>query len=679
MNYIQKISIVILIISGFCSNAQETGQNKMIEAIIEAQLENLDEETDASIIIEELEDLAENPININATNATELSRLYILNEIQIAKLLDYIQQFGPVYSIFELNTIDGFTPGLLHTMGPFIKFGEVKIKPETVRDALKYPRQQVLFRTLTTTQKAKGYKEKEDGTIPFEGNAFRYYTRYKFEAGDRIVAGFTAEKDPGEAFLTGSNKRGFDYYSGHVRVNINSFIQHITVGDFIVQSGQGLVLWQGYTNGKSVYSMDISKSCQGVRAYTSADENLFFRGTATALDFKNTRLSLFYSQKKRDANLESSAASPLYFTSLQSSGYHRTASETEDENSVKHSNWGAIVNSTFMNLQVGATFLYDRFNVPFYPTDQLYNRFRFSGKENMVAGINYLYNKGKYQLFGEAAMSKSKGKAFLQGAIARLNDRLNFSLLYRHYDKNYQTLWGNAFSEGSSVSNESGIYFGSRILPVKFVTFSAYSDFYRSDWINFTTAGPSSGWDIFAQANVVFSEKFEFYLRYKNEEKEQKFTVNERYENLPETIKKARFHIQYKPVEFLTFKTRAEHAGYSGQEKENGWMVFQDVQFEATKIPVNISARIAWFSTDSYNSRIYAYENDLLYTFSIPAYYGKGFRQYINIKWKISDQTELWIKVANTRWNDRNTISSGYNEIEGRNKTELKFQLRLKI
>lgn len=668
-----------MVLSTFYCNAQETDPKKIIEVLIESLHENLDEETEASIMIEDLEDLTENPININATNAAELSRLYILNEIQIQKLLDYILQFGPVYSIFELNTIDGFTPDLLNNISPFIQFGAVKTKPETIRNALKYTRQQVLFRALTTTQKAKGYREKEDGTTPFEGNPFRYYTRYKFEAGDRIVAGITAEKDPGEAFFTGSNNRGFDYYSGHVRVNINSFIQHITVGDFIVRSGQGLVLWQGYTNRKSVYTMDISKSNQGVRSYTSADENLYFRGTATTLNSGNTNLSLFYSHKKQDANLESSVASPYYFTSLQTSGYHRTASETADEKSIKHSSWGAVFNSTFINLKVGVTFLYDRFNIPFIPSDQLYNRFRFSGKENVAAGINYMYNKGKYQLFGEAAISKSKGKAYLQGAVARLNDRLNFSLLFRHYDKNYQTIWGNAFAEGSSVSNESGIYFGTRILPVKFVTVSAYSDFYRSNWINFTTAGPSAGWDIFTQANVVFSQKFEFYLRYKKEEKGQKFTVNERFVNLPETIGKTRFHLQYKPDEILTLKTRFEHAGYSGPEKENGWMVFQDIQFEVSKIPVNVSARIAWFSTDSYNSRIYAYENDLLYTFSIPAYYGKGFREYINIKWKISNQIDCWIKVANTTWSDRNTISSGHNEIEGRNKTELKFQLRLKI
>jgi len=108
-------------------------------------------------------------------------------------------------------------------------------------------------------------------------------------------------------------------------------------------------------------------------------------------------------------------------------------------------------------------------------------------------------------------------------------------------------------------------------------------------------------------------------------------------------------------------------------------MVFQDVQYSPVKIPLNLSARLAWFNTESYNSRIYAYENDLLYTFAVPAFFGKGFRGYLNLKYKISEKAEIWFKLANTWQSGAESISSGYNEIGGNQKTELKFQLRLKM
>ncbi|MCK5730518.1 MAG: hypothetical protein KAH68_05555, partial [Draconibacterium sp.] len=652
---------IILLILGICpiiSTAQEADTEKIIESIIEGHLANIKAGTDVGLIIEDLEELAENPLNINSANETQLSKLYILNDIQILKLLDYLKEFGAAYSIFELNTIDGFSSDLLSKIEPFIWFGPTEQQPAKFSDALKYGRHQLLLRGLGTVQKAHGYLPKDDETIPYEGNQYRYYTRYRFEARDKFSLGFTAEKDPGESFFKGSNKNGFDYYSGHVSIKINSNIENVTVGDFIVRSGQGLVLWQEYSMGKSMDVLNISKTNRGIRPFTSVEENMFFRGVATTFKFGNARLCMFYSQKNSDGNVVTGDTINSFFTSLQTSGYHRTQSEIADKNTVQDRNVGAIFTYSFNYLKIGTTISYQKFNMPFIRSSQLYNQYRFSGTENLTGGVDYLFSKGKYQLFGEAAISKSKGKAVIQGAVARLNDQLSFSLLFRHFDKNYHAYWSNTFTEGSAANNETGMFFGTKIFPVKFVAISAYSDFYNSKWINYSTAGPSKGWDIFVQANFIFSQNFEFYIRYKNEEKEQKFTQNERFINLPERLQKARFHIQYKPSDRITFKTRFEHALYKGIEKENGFVVFQDIQFATNKIPLNVSGRLAWFSTDSYNSRIYAYENDLLYTFSIPAYYGKGFRTYLNLKYRINTNLDFWFKIANTLWNDRKIISS---------------------
>jgi hypothetical protein len=672
-------TLFLLIAFPFSVLAQTPESAVQVEAIIESILEELGEETDAALIIEDLEAFTENPLNINSTNRDQLSRLHLLDDIQIQKLLDYLREFGPALSIYELNTVDGFSPELLMKMEPFIRFGPVEEEPQSVPEMLKYARHELLARTLGTVQKPRGYEKRDDGTTPYEGNRARYYTRYRFQSGDNISAGITAEKDPGEAFFAGSNKQGFDFYSGHLSLKISPVLENITVGDFVVRSGQGLVLWQGFATGKSLNTLNISKTNQGVRPYTSTDENQFFRGVSTTLKLGNARASLFYSQKNSDGNLAFSDSSGNYFTSLQTSGYHRTQSEIEDKNSVNDLNAGVVASWQLLNWKAGVTVLYRQFNRPFIRIDQLYNRYRFSGTENLVAGADYLFSKGKYQLFGEAAVSKSKGKAFLQGATAHLHDRIQLSALFRHFDKNYHAMWATPFAESSSAANETGLYLGTRILPVKFVTLSAYSDFYRSDWINFTTAGPSNGWDVFAQADFRLSQKVQFYFRYKNEEKEQKFRVNERYEDLPEQFRKSRVHFQYNPSETFTLKTRLEHVYYKGLEKENGWMVFQDVQLVPVQIPLNLSARLAYFDTESYNSRIYAYENDLLYTFAVPAFFGKGFRGYLNLKYKISKKAEIWFKLANTWQSGAESISSGYNEIGGNQKTELKFQLRLKM
>ncbi|HYQ56152.1 MAG TPA: helix-hairpin-helix domain-containing protein [Draconibacterium sp.] len=676
---IQHIIFILSQLIVLAAAAQNNSPDQLIESILESHLDKIEEGTDVALIIEDLEYLIEHPININATSTTELARLYLLNEIQIQKLLEYIATYGPVYSIYELNTIDGFTPNLLQKLEYFIVFGQEEQEQQTLKDQLKYADHQLLLRTLGNLQEARGYKEKEDGTKAYEGNRFRYYTRYILKADDKLSVGFTAEKDPGEAFFNHSNKSGFDFYSGHVSFKLNNTFENISVGDYLVRSGQGLVIWQGYTNGKSENVLGITKTGQGIRGYTSVDENYYFRGAATSLNLGNSTINLFYSRKNADGNLVYGNSEVTHFSSLQTSGYHRTESEIADEKTVKFTNAGGVFNHHFKHLKLGATLVYQSFDKPFIRSDQLYNQFRFQGTNNYTAGADYLYSKNNYTFFGEAAVSKSKGKAITQGAIVHINDQLGFSALFRHFDKDYHAFWANTMAEGSNISNESGLYFGVRFLPAKFVTLSAYSDVYQSEWFNYSTAGPARSWDIFAQTDFQVSEKISAYLRFKNEEKDQKFKNENRYINLPERVQKLRFHLQVQVSESVLLKTRAEHVYYKDDESENGFMLFQDIQFKPQEFPLNLAVRLAWFHTESYNSRIYAYENDILYAFSIPAYYGEGFRTYINLKYRPAKKIECWFKLANTWWTDRETISSGYNEIAGLHKTELKFQLRLKF
>lgn len=658
--------------------AQEKDISLLIESIVESRLDVIDEQTDVGLMIEDLQYFAENPLNINDVTPAQLSRLYVLNDIQIEKLLEYVKNFGPAFTIYEFQAIDGFTPDLVEKLEPFIRFGPVA-ENKTLADAFHRTQNQLILRSTGTLQKANGYLPNDEGFTPYEGNQYRYYSQYKLNAGDKIQAGITAEKDPGEAFFSGSNPAGFDYYSAHVAVNLNSTFEQVVAGDYLVRAGQGLVLWQGYTSGKSENVLEISKTNQGIRPSTGVDENLFFRGAATTAKLGKMRISLFYSQKHDDGNLAGNDSAGIYVTSLQTSGYHRTASEIADKNSVNNKNYGAAISLVLNHLKIGATLARQQLTPPFYPAGELYNRYRFSGSQNLNGGIDYQFIRGKYQLFGEAAISKSGGKAMVQGAVIRLNDQLGFSALFRHFDRNYQALWANTFAEGTNMSNESGMYFGVRLLPVKFVTLSAYSDFYRSGWINYSTAAPAGGWDVMAQANIVPSKKTAFYIRFKNEEKEVKFIQNERYVNLPEGIQKLRLNLNYAATETISLKTRAEYVFYKGQTRETGLMAFQDIQYKPIKLPLSLTARVAWFCTDSYNTRIYAYENDILYTFSIPAYYGKGIRTYLNLQYHISPKIDFWFKISNTGYTDRDAISSGYNEISGSRRTELKFQLRLKI
>jgi hypothetical protein len=70
--------------------------------------------------------------------------------------------------------------------------------------------------------------------------------------------------------------------------------------------------------------------------------------------------------------------------------------------------------------------------------------------------------------------------------------------------------------------------------------------------------------------------------------------------------------------------------------------------------PYSISARLSGFETGGYNSRIYAYERDILYYYAIPALQNLGFRNYILVNYKISKQLQIWLKWIHAK----NTLNS---------------------
>ena len=85
----------------------------------------------------------------------------------------------------------------------------------------------------------------------------------------------------------------------------------------------------------------------------------------------------------------------------------------------------------------------------------------------------------------------------------------------------------------------------------------------------------------------------------------------------------------------VRLRSRVEFAStLSAEERSIGTVVYQDVLWKPSGSQWSATGRIALIDTDDYESRIYAYVNDLLYRFRIPAYYGQGYRTYLNLRYR---------------------------------------------
>jgi len=639
-------------------HAQNPAVNRITEDLLESVGENMSDDTDIQEILDDLEGFSQNPLKINLAAIDDLKRLHLLSEVQIDNLIAYRDKTGMIYSLFELLAVDGFNQDVLQKLEPFISFDvleELSGKKRLSTD--------LFIRSNRTFSSADQTK--------YEGSPERYYLRMK-HVSSRLEYGMVAEKDPGEAFFSHSNKQGFDYANAFTNFRLGPKSTRIFVGGYHVRFGQGLVAWQGFSMGKSAETTQVFRSDQGIKSYSSTDENLFFRGIACQFKYRNLTFYPFLSRHKLDASLDTLNGQP-YFGAFQTSGYHRTESEIAGENSLQQFVGGGHVTYSHNQWSLGLTTAYTRFDAFMDRTDEPYNQFLPEGKDNLVAGFDWKGTFRKVFFFGEAAVSKNSGKALLTGFMLKPASNAELSLVYRNINKTYFSFFSNAFTESSRINDEHGLYLGLKVFPAPRWILWAYADFFQHQWIKYTTSAPSSGTEFFAQVSYSPSRNTSFYLRFFQEEKEQRLIDGILRYNESQLINRLRLNFTHALTEQIILKSRLEFSYYSKQASENGVLVYQDVSFKPLQKSFAMNGRLAYFYTDGYNSRLYAYENDVLYSFSVPALYGNGIRTFFNLQQKIGSKFTLWLKFAATHQFAQKDDGIA---VDPSTKSELKLQVR---
>ena len=93
----------------------------------------------------------------------------------------------------------------------------------------------------------------------------------------------------------------------------------------------------------------------------------------------------------------------------------------------------------------------------------------------------------------------------------------------------------------------------------------------------------------------------------------------------------------------------------------------------------NIDVRVIFFKTDSFNTAIYEFENDLEGTYSITGLSGQGIRWYCLIKYKFFEMMKLSLKYSEIYKPAEKTLGSGYSEIIGNFDNQISAQIELDL
>ena len=696
-----------------CAQNEALDLEQFAERLFQLQHENVAYED----IYESLLLFYSNKLDLNSAEPHELESLYILNIGQINQFFSYRDEFGDLISINELQAIPLFDVLTIRSLLPFVT---IKSRSNDPRPLLKRMQSEennfLLLRYSQRLERQTGYTAAvpldtlfsldERNTIQdtvtiapvrYLGSAAKVYGRFRTSHKDDFSLGFTFEKDAGEAFAINDDQTGFDFYSYHLLLEHTLGLEKIVLGDFQLQTGQGVLFGAGFNTGKGAETVNTTKrSTLGLRPYTAALESGFFRGIGLTKQLGDLEITAFYSNARRDGNIQVDTTSlklpdmssavileEEFTNSITTSGLHRTPQEIKRRRSIKENSIGGFVSyAPSRNLTIGLSGIATKYSIPIRKTPNNYNLYEFNGTQNQVTSVFSTYSWQNVCLFGEAGRSSSGGTGSVGGVVASLSHTIDFAMVIRKYDRHFHSFYGNAFAEGSRNINENGVYWGLTIRPKRRHQLNLYYDRYRFPWLKFRTEAPSSGDEWLVRYSVTPSRNVSLLSQARKQTRQLTRPNGNLNELVDQTKYNFLFAIDLSVATWLTLKTRIQSSlQHLAVAQTKGFAIVQDINFVFWKIKVH--TRMALFDTDNFDNAQYVYENDVLYAFSIPAYSGSGIRNYLMIRYDVIRRLTLYARYARTTFPNSNnhsqTLGSSLEESKGNTSSELKLMLRIKF
>lgn len=677
-----KYILVLFVIGCILPKLHAQDSSKVeIERQLEQNFEELDSE-DSEItgeqLIQFLEDLAANPININRAGISELLQIPGFNLLNAKAVIEYRKK-KPFESISDMVKVPGIGAVTYQRMSPYITVGSSSDRFRNLYTNPNYwlrgNKVEVISRYQQNLQDQEGFI-RADTSGGYLGNAVKYFQRFRMQS-NHLSVNLTQEKDAGET-LTGISD--FDFNSWHISIQEAGKLKSVVVGDYSLSFGQGLVIWNGGAFGKGrEVTRTINRNERGVRPYGSAQETDFFRGLAATYG-DNIQWTGFYSNRPRSATVLE--GDTVRFPS--SSGFHRTQSELDRRNNIEQETYGGRVRADTRFGLIGLTGFTTNFSNFIQKGTALSNQYDFEGKSNSVFGIDYRGLVGNSLVFGEFARSKNGGTGGVAGVEAPLGSKTDLALLYRNYQKNFQSFMGTGFGESSGdPNNEIGTYIGLSHRLTSSYSINGYIDQYSFKAPRSGVSQSTQGYDVLGLIEGRITAAFNAYILIRSEIKDDEYIVlNDvgREERLlgKEKRSSVRTQTEYQLSKKVRLRSRVEFVRYqgAGEEWESGFLMFQDARLQFSQ-KLKVDARVTFFDTDSFDTRVYQFENDLLYVLSNVALSDRGERMYVVANYKVNDWMQCWLKYSITTIEDAQSLSSGLGEVQGNKRSFLGAQVRV--
>ena len=664
--------------------AQENNWRTFIEQLAEEAEEGEMSEIMLENLYEDLLHLESNPMNLNTVTREQLERFSLISQDEANRIITFLERNRPIFTVFELRNVPNIDFHTVELILPFFFVGdaEAEIRRSTIREMLSRGRHEVQFRFDKTLTPRAGYGEFCDSILNrfpnrrYQGEDFFTSLRYSFRYRDKIQFGITAVKNPGEPFMREGHPRGYDHYGIHLIVRDIGRLRTLALGDYRLSFGQGLILNNNFMSPKAWASDNIARRTQPPKRHFSTAKHGFFRGAAAQFALSdNTLVTAFYSNRGVDANLNAAGE----ITSFKTDGLRRTLLDISKKNNTREQVTGANINYRNNQFQIGISGIYYSWDRKLNPTLRDDNVHHLRDSSNVNASVDYSYRYRRFLFAGEVGVAKNGAVATLNTMQYRLSSSTIFTVLWRHYPVTYNALYARAFGETSRVQNEKGLFLSAKFSPFRRFSVNSYADFVRFPWLRYGVNTPSGVTEYQVTGTYAFSRQasVEARYRYKQRERNVRYPDDRLISVLPATTQKFRLRYNHNLQSGWQFRTTADFAHYGIKHfpTEFGYMISQNIGYRGNE-RISGDFYLGYFNADTHNVRLFSYERNLVNTFFMPSFHGKGYRVAISARYNFSPRLSVSVKGGQTRYYNRDTIGSGTELIEGNSRTDVFSYLR---
>ncbi len=567
--------------------------------------ENLETDSDIDEVIEQIEFIK---IELNRASIDDLTEIPFISRDIAVKIISYRDKIGGFKSmeqVFDIPDVDDFIKSLLYRNG-YIQ------KPK-----LNFQARVRGLRRGNLKEFAKNFDEN-----------FKAYQSAR-AAFSNFSGGFLLEKDYGE-------KKINDLTHLYVGYKGNGFFREFIVGSYTLMFGQGILMWRPVALGKGsdVILPAVRGSENYVSGYASTDEVKPLFGGAMRTRFKNFETTFFYSK----TNLPASFDSTGLVRYIDFSGINTT-----NRFSLSRNLFGGILSFGGRNFFTGVLIYNEKFGDDF--SKSISRPFR---RGDFYYGFEYGFYFWNLNFFGEVASSQLVYFSVVSGLNAIFKD-LSFVFQYRNLNPNFASVNGNAFGERYGEAwNEEGFYSGLRF-RIGVLKFSGYYDIFRFPRSSF--GATKNGIDYRVEISLKVSRSTEVKLMRKEKSTVKGMTVYDEF-GRPSLVEENegksnwRFELENR-FKDVGLKSRVEFVKRKFDDVETGFLIYQGLKYRAFKF-LRVYARVLFFRSDSYQSRIYVYEDDLDGVVSLIPLYGRGLRWYIVAKYNYGENFFVQLKYGET-------------------------------